>query len=173
MGFGAPNPYRHTIGDNHMVNARRSIRLDGYDYTNDGAYFVTICAHERRCVFGYITNDAMMLNERGRIVETCWLEIPLHFPHVELDAYVIMPNHVGATHGSPLTTNRATSRPTIGFARRNTRPIQIVCYAADSSDLRPQCCCLAAQLLRTHYPQRGRTERHARIYRVQPGPMGV
>jgi putative transposase len=73
---------------------RRSIRLSGWDYTSAGAYFVTICTHERSRLFGKVVDGQMQMNEYGQIVWACWKEIPLHFPHVELDAFVVMPNHV-------------------------------------------------------------------------------
>ena len=73
---------------------RRSIRLRGYDYSQAGAYFVTLCTHNRQCLFGEMVDGKMQLNEAGRVVENCWNDIPLHFPHVELDEWVIMPNHV-------------------------------------------------------------------------------
>jgi REP element-mobilizing transposase RayT len=75
---------------------RRSIRLAGFDYRQRGAYFVTICTRHRQCVFGTVMNDAVQLSQRGRIVDTCWLDIPNHHTHVELDEFVIMPNHVHA-----------------------------------------------------------------------------
>jgi putative transposase len=73
---------------------RRSIRLKGYDYTQPGAYFVTLVTHERMPLFGEIVNGEMRLNDIGRVSEQCWLDVPFHFPHVALDAFVIMPNHV-------------------------------------------------------------------------------
>ena len=73
---------------------RRSIRLKGYDYTQPGAYFVTICTHERTCLFGEVVDGVMVLNAYGRIAQACWESIPDHFPHVQLDAVVIMPNHM-------------------------------------------------------------------------------
>ncbi len=73
---------------------RRSIRLKGYDYTQPGAYFVTLCAHERAHLFGAVVDGVLRLSEAGRIAEQCWRDIPAHFPHVALDAFVIMPNHV-------------------------------------------------------------------------------
>ncbi len=72
---------------------RRSIRLPGYDYTQSGAYFVTICAHERQCMFGEIVDGKMQLNGFGGIVEKWWREIPHHFVNVEIDYDIIMPNH--------------------------------------------------------------------------------
>jgi REP element-mobilizing transposase RayT len=73
---------------------RRSLRLKGYDYAQAGAYFVTICTQGRVCLFGEVVDGAMRLNEFGEMVRGCWLAIPDHFPHVALDAFVIMPNHV-------------------------------------------------------------------------------
>ncbi len=75
---------------------RRSIRLRGYDYSRPGAYFITICTYNRACLFGEIADDEMVLNEAGRIAEKCWHEIPSHFPHVRLDTFIIMPNHIHA-----------------------------------------------------------------------------
>src|SRR5438094_6505812 len=73
---------------------RRSIRLQDYDYSQDGAYFVTICAFDHVCVFGEITDGIMRLNDAGVIVRAAWDDLPRHYPHVVLDAFVIMPNHV-------------------------------------------------------------------------------
>jgi putative transposase len=73
---------------------RRSIRLKGYDYTSAGAYFVTIIACNRDCLFGEITNEKINLSEYGKIAHECWRAIPNHFPNVEFGAYVVMPNHV-------------------------------------------------------------------------------
>ena len=73
---------------------RRSIRLKGYDYSSPGAYFITICTHRQRCLFGNIVEGSMQLNRMGRIAHACWKAIPDHFPHASLDAFVVMPNHV-------------------------------------------------------------------------------
>jgi putative transposase len=73
---------------------RRSIRLKEYDYSQPGAYFVTMVTFQRDCLFGQITNEEMQLNEFGRIAEECRCVISEHFPNVELGTYVIMPNHV-------------------------------------------------------------------------------
>lgn len=73
---------------------RRTIRLKGYDYSSSGAYFITICTHQRQCLFGEIVNGEMRLNQFGRLVRSQWLKIPHHHTHVELDAWVIMPNHI-------------------------------------------------------------------------------
>ncbi|MBN2703308.1 MAG: transposase [Pontiellaceae bacterium] len=73
---------------------RRSIRLREYDYSRAGAYFVTACTQGRAFLFGDIADGQMRLNDAGRVVEQCWNEIPAHFPHVALDEFVVMPNHV-------------------------------------------------------------------------------
>ena len=73
---------------------RRSIRLKGYDYSLAGAYFVTICMHQKECQLGDVVDGAMRSNERGLMVERWWLELARKFPAVQADAYVIMPNHV-------------------------------------------------------------------------------
>lgn len=73
---------------------RRSIRLKGYDYAAAGAYFITICTHDRGHLFGRIVDDAMQCQPYGQIITECWQAIPRHFPHAVLDAFIVMPNHV-------------------------------------------------------------------------------
>ena len=75
---------------------RRSIRLKGYDYTQSGAYFVTIVAWQRESLFGAIVDGEMRLNQFGKIVQRAWFDLPKHYPHVELGTFCIMPNHVHA-----------------------------------------------------------------------------
>lgn len=65
---------------------RRSLRLTDYDYSQEGAYFVTICSHGREVIF----EDA----RHKKIIEKYWFDLPRHYPHIELDEFVIMPNHV-------------------------------------------------------------------------------
>ena len=71
-----------------------TIRLSGYDYSRTGAYFVTTCTHGRADLFGKIVKNEMRLNVYGRMVQEVWNGLPGHYPHVALDAFVIMPNHV-------------------------------------------------------------------------------
>ena len=73
---------------------RRSIRLDGYDYSQPCIYFITLCTYNRECLFGEILNGEMRLNEFGKMTQQCWLEIPNHFPQTQLDEYIIMPDHI-------------------------------------------------------------------------------
>ena len=71
-----------------------SCRLKNWDYGNNGAYFITICTKNRAHFFGNIFNKKMYLNKIGYIAARFWLEIPKHFPFVELGNYVVMPNHI-------------------------------------------------------------------------------
>jgi REP element-mobilizing transposase RayT len=73
---------------------RRSLRLKGYDYSQEGLYFVTICCQNRLCRFGQIVNGEMMLNEYGKIAYNEWLNLQKRYPNVTLDVFQIMPNHI-------------------------------------------------------------------------------
>jgi len=85
-----------------MKRNRKSIRLKNYDYSMDGYYFVTVCANNRRHLFGDIDCGEMVLNDAGLIAAQCWNEIPVHFPCVTLDEFIVMPNHV---HGILIITD--------------------------------------------------------------------
>ena len=109
---------------NPQMHNRRSIRFKGYDYTQAGLYFITICCQNRACLFGEIENGKMMLNDAGAIANDCWLNIPNHFPNAILHEYVIMPNHVhgiielvGANNHSPKTNHHSPNVPVIGDNR--------------------------------------------------------
>src|SRR5438874_2032366 len=73
---------------------RRHTRLAGWDYRRSFGYFVTICVRNRSCVFGDVVDGEMRLTRRGMVVRECWLNIPNHHPHVELDSFIVMPNHL-------------------------------------------------------------------------------
>ena len=75
---------------------RRSVRLQGHDYSQTDPYFVTMCTHNRECFFGDVVDRQMRLNEWGRIVESEWLTTPSIRPNVQLDKHIVMPNHVHA-----------------------------------------------------------------------------
>jgi REP element-mobilizing transposase RayT len=81
-------------------------RLQNWDYSDNGYYFVTICTKERNHYFGEIINNEMNLLEIGKIAQKYWLEIPKHFPFVELDEFVVMPNHI---HGIVIINDRRNS----------------------------------------------------------------
>lgn len=92
-----------------MLERRRSIRLANYDYSQAGAYFITVCTFNRQLLFGEIADSMMLQNKLGEAVAATWSAIPEHFPHTLLDAFVVMPNHVhgvivipvGAQHAAP------------------------------------------------------------------------
>jgi REP element-mobilizing transposase RayT len=75
-----------------MPYRRRSIRLKGYDYSQTGIYFITICVNGRKHLFGRINNKKMILNLYGRIVHSKWIDIPRHFENARLDVFQIMPD---------------------------------------------------------------------------------
>ena len=73
---------------------RRSIRLKGYDYSQAGAYFVTICTNNRECLFGDFIDGEIRLNDAGQMVRRIWNDLSVKFPGIETDEFVVMPNHV-------------------------------------------------------------------------------
>ncbi len=81
---------------NPNIHHRRSIRLKGYDYSQAGLYFITICVQNRKCLFGEIANGEMILNDAGIMVENEWLKLPERFNNIQLHEYVVMPNHFHA-----------------------------------------------------------------------------
>ena len=118
-------PYTYT-DDHHCVSMiydpdkhhRRSIRLRGYDYSAQGAYFVTICVRGRECLLGDVIGGKMCLSEYGRAVTECWDAISDHSGHVDVDAFVVMPNHI---HGI-IVIVRATDTSPDTVAHRSRRP---------------------------------------------------
>ena len=90
------------------IHQRRSIRLRKYDYSHAGAYFVTICAWQRECLFGEVVDGVMRLNDAGRIVDESWQQITTHFSDVDIDHHVIMPNHF---HGIISIVGAGSPRP--------------------------------------------------------------
>ncbi|MBI5102572.1 MAG: transposase [Nitrospirae bacterium] len=102
--------------------------MKAYDYSEAGAYFVSICSHGRECLFGDVLDGEIRLNEFGMIVVAVWQNLPEHFSHVELDGFVVMPNHVhgilvinrkgmachAPTTTTTTTTNRQFARPVAG-----------------------------------------------------------
>jgi putative transposase len=89
---------------------RRDIRLHSYNYSWQGAYFVTICTHDKQSLFGNIIEGTMKLNSCGAIADSVWKAIPLHYPEVNNNVFIIMPNHI---HGIIIIQNakRAGQRP--------------------------------------------------------------
>lgn len=108
--------YRTRMNNSAEIHERhrRSIRLRGYDYSEDGAYFVTVCTHSREPVFGEIQNGEMRLNAIGNSVKKCWNGIPNHYPVIVLDAFVVTPNHI---HGI-VVIKRDPTPDSVGAAAR-------------------------------------------------------
>ena len=115
------------------IHHRRSIRLPEFDYSQSGAYFITIVTQNRRSLFGDIKDDELKLNEIGEMIKGCWLNLLGRFPMVTMDEFIVMPNHfhgiiimtdgmVGSTlvvdptgvGTSPTPTPTRTPSPTLG-----------------------------------------------------------
>jgi putative transposase len=77
-----------------MNKQRKHIRLSDWDYSSSGIYFITICCHDRRPFFGKIDNNGIIYSQIGLIASQYWMEIPKHFPHVTMDEFIVMPNHI-------------------------------------------------------------------------------
>ena len=94
-----------------------SVRLQGYDYSQPGAYFITIVTHNRQCLFGNIVDGEMMLNEFGVLVKNEWLKTGIIRPNIVIDAFVVMPNHL---HGILIITGNDDGRGFRGGGGRDT-----------------------------------------------------
>jgi putative transposase len=79
---------------NADIHHRCSIRLKGYDYNHKGAYFVTICAWNRECIFGDVVDGEMRLNGYGDVAEESWIWLSRQYGYVDIDKWVVMPNHL-------------------------------------------------------------------------------
>ena len=102
---------------NPDIHRRRSIRLQGYDYSQAGAYFITICTQNRECMFGEIVDGKMALNHAGNMIQTVWDEIPFHYAGIEIDEFIVMPNHI---HGIiTIVVVGATPRGCPGVGQEN------------------------------------------------------
>ena len=103
-----------------VVHHRRSIRLQGYDYAQEGAYYVTLCVHHHVSLFGHIVDYAMVVNDAGGMVESTWFNLPGRSPSISVDEFVVMPNYfygIIFTVGAPFVgaqiknNNRVGTRP--------------------------------------------------------------
>jgi len=119
---------------------RRSTRLTGYDYSQAGAYFVTVCTQGRECLFGNIGDGEMRLNDAGQMVHKIWNDLTIKYPWIEIDEFVVMPNHfhgiivivgaplVGALshemagHNAAMTGHNAAMTGHNAESRAGTRP---------------------------------------------------
>jgi len=102
---------------NNQILNRHSVRLKEYDYSQAGAYFVTVCTHRRECLFGEVAEGKMHLSEVGMVLQAVWDKLPHRYSNTGIDVDMIMPNHfhgiitidVGAIHESPLRMPTLTS----------------------------------------------------------------
>ncbi|MDB5033924.1 MAG: hypothetical protein JWQ98_1165 [Chlorobi bacterium] len=108
---------------------RRSIRLKGYDYSREGAYFITTCTHNRQRLFGSIHGRTMCLNDRGLIVRSIWEGLPDHYHHVHLDAFIIMPDHI---HGIILLMDDCTAGNVIVGVGAGFKPAPTITHTSKS-----------------------------------------
>ena len=108
---------------------RRSIRLRGYDYSQAGAYFITICTKEWKCLFGEIEGNKSMFNHVGRIIADSWEWLSTQYGYVDLDEYVIMPNHM---HGIFVITDdgRGGSRTAPTLRSADVYPLHMRRYSS-------------------------------------------
>jgi REP element-mobilizing transposase RayT len=104
-----------------LKHQRRCIRLKDYDYSQSGAYFITLCTHNWKCIFGHIVDEMMRLNHIGRIVAEEWMRSAEIRHEVMLDAWVVMPNHV---HAIVVIANGCRGdRPVAPTPKAPSRPI--------------------------------------------------
>ena len=127
------------------MHQRRSIRLKGYDYSQAGAYFVTICTKDKECLFGEILDDRMILNKCGALTEAEWLRTSKIRPNVFVDEFIIMPNHlhgilflrewddVGAHCNVPLPETETPQTEEFGKSTVNSIPIIIKLFKSTAT----------------------------------------
>ena len=89
---------------------RRSLRLLAYDYSQAGAYFITACTQNRVMLFGEVIECNVRLNEMGTIVQRIWEDLPTHYSGIDLDAFIVMPNHM---HGIIILADQSERRHAI------------------------------------------------------------
>ncbi len=98
-----------------------STRLQNWDYGWNGAYFITICTHNREHYFGEIVDGKMKPTDIGKLAEKYWYEIPKHFQFVKLNEFIVMPNHI---HGIIIIDKfddeyNAVETPNLGVSTTN------------------------------------------------------
>jgi REP element-mobilizing transposase RayT len=123
----------------HPPPRRSGLRLDGYDYAQAGAYFVTICTAGRACLLGHITDGQMILSDIGEMIHRAWGELPEHCQGIAIDEFVVMPNHVHgivAVTGEPPCTT-ALSEIVRRFKTLTTKKYREQMQASQGQEGRP------------------------------------
>lgn len=106
----------------NQFKSRKQNRLNKYDYSLSGYYYITICTQNREETFGIIENNRMIINQYGEVVKNTWLEIPKHFQNVKLDEFIIMPNHI---HGIIIINNPVGTGHALSYNKNNDLSIII------------------------------------------------
>jgi REP element-mobilizing transposase RayT len=103
---------------------RKSIRLKGYDYSQAGLYFITVCTQDRLCLFGKIQNGEMILNDSGNMIQRQWVALPERFHNIAIHEFAIMPNHFHGIVGASLVGARSlvNARPLEGTRNHESIP---------------------------------------------------
>jgi len=121
---------------NREIHHRKSNRLSGFDYTQNGMYFLTICAFNRACIFGDIVNGETHLNDIGEIVAEEWVKTSAMRHNVELGEWVVMPNHF---HAIVMIEN-----PPVGAHCMRPNDRNCTSRAHGSAPLRRDSCCIGS-----------------------------
>jgi putative transposase len=96
---------------------RRSIRLKGYDYSQPGAYFVTLVTWQRECLFGEVVSGQLRLNPFGRLIHNEWQRLGDRFSRVVLDEWIVMPNHL---HGILMVVENDMDNVDVGARQKSS-----------------------------------------------------
>ena len=107
---------------NADIYHRHSLRLCKYDYSQAGAYFVTVCTHNKECLFGEIQDGVISLNDAGKIVHSVWDKLPISFPGIIPDEFIVMPNHC---HGILLFAGAERALPRLNGLPGSSGPAEM------------------------------------------------
>ncbi len=153
---------------------RHSLRLKDFDYSQAGAYFVTICTKNRQCLFGNIQQGVMQLNAFGRVASAQWQQLPNRFKYLELGEWIVMPNHI---HGILIITGRGEAYMGKGEASLKIEHVDTDLFLPDASPLQPNNPSSAGALTLRFLPRLpGKKERdrtgNCCVKRVEPAILG-
>ncbi len=102
---------------NISTKSRKNLRLKYYDYSQSGLYFITVCAYNKRCIFGKIKSEKMLPNKFGKIIEKYWLELENRFSNIFVHEYIVVPNHL---HGIMEIGKNNVGAPFVGAQQKRT-----------------------------------------------------
>jgi REP element-mobilizing transposase RayT len=171
------------MSESSTLPRRRTIRFQKFDYSQAACYFVTVCAREKRRIFGEVIGAEMQLNDLGKIVEECLLAVPRHFRNAEIPVHSIMPNHSHAIVVLRVKESKAgPAKPSVhaearctndGFNSDHRSFLQIRCDAdrangAAKTNVR----CMAKELFRAGNPQRRGISQDLAMHLREPRALG-